>query len=437
MTDLFGCLSSRLGPLGPRIEGLVREHARIWAETPSDPLVPDRLYSHRDKKEMEGELSTLVEKVIEGRKAVDAAGSLDPASFEEFAAGLKPILRRILDRIDLPVDAVYDSQFVDSSRLFLKAVREFDPDLRIGPVYQALRNVWIMNTLQYYCGVEVRFTEAIFGYSMIYPYLDNFLDDPAVSPSGKIVLIRRLGGWLEGGGEKPATVLEEKLRVLIAGIERQFPRRDYPGVYQSLLAIYNAQIRSLLQQKAAALAGAGGILDISMEKGGTSVLADAYLAAGDLTPVQQDFSFGFGTILQLADDLQDIGEDAQGGSRTVFSRVGGRQALDPLAFALCRYASSVIAGSLNPARPREQALRELIPRACILMVVESAGKYRTHFSRRCVRDFQGAFPVRFTYVRKLRKTLQSRFLTGSEKISDLDPLSVALMTISSRAFSLE
>lgn len=95
------------------------------------------------------------------------------------------------------------------------------------------------------------------------------------------------------------------------------------------------------------------------------------------------------------------------------------------------------AGELDPGQPRERALRDLIPKGCVLMIMEAAAKHRDRFSRACLRDFQKAFPVRFSYVRKLRKNLQGRFLTGREKMRDLDPFFVALMTISSRAFSLD
>src|SRR4030067_480163 len=49
-----------------------------------------------------------------------------------------------------------------------------------------------------------------------------------------------------------------------------------------------------------------------------SVLANGYLVAGRLDPADEDFCFGFGTFLQLADDLQDVAEDADCGHRTLF-----------------------------------------------------------------------------------------------------------------------
>ena len=59
------------------------------------------------------------------------------------------------------------------------------------------------------------------------------------------------------------------------------------------------------------------------------------------------------------------------------------------------------------------------------MYLESMGKSPSHFSRSCVRNAQKAFPVRFSYLSKLRRSVQDKFITGREKISDLDPISTA------------
>jgi len=205
-----------------------------------------------------------------------------------------------------------------------------------------------------------------------------------------------------------------------------------------MLAILNAQIKSLLQQREANPPDPAGILAISLEKGGTSVLADGYLVAGNLEPEEQDFCFGFGTFLQLADDLQDVQEDLGHGHRTVFSCAAGKSPLDPLVYRLCRYVSAVVERTLGKSRAQEQAaLKEVIPQSCVLMYMESVGKHPFFFSKSCVRGFQKAFPVRFSYLRKLRRALPDTLLTGREKIRELDPLSAALMAVSSRAFTLD
>ena len=49
--------------------------------------------------------------------------------------------------------------------------------MTLQEIGQAMRNVWIMNISQVLLNVEVKFTNAIFAYSMLYPYTDNILDD--------------------------------------------------------------------------------------------------------------------------------------------------------------------------------------------------------------------------------------------------------------------
>ncbi len=432
------CLSERSGALGPAVEDLVGEHLRVWKATPSDPVFPEKIFPRAEKKAIERDLAALLDRVLAERKGLtDSGEAWEPAKVEELAASFRPVIKNIIARVGLPIGSVYDERFLDSSRRFLQSAREFDPGIGIDAVFQALRNVWIMNTLQFYLGLEVRLTDAIFGYSMIYPFLDNFLDDAEVFSGEKIALILKLRSWLEGGEERPETPLESSLRSLIALIERQYPREAYPAVYESMRAIYNAQVRSLSQQKGVDSASSDAILEISLEKGGTSVLADGYLVAGTLDPGARRFCFGLGTFLQFADDLQDIGEDLERGDETLFTRAARTRSLEPLVHHLCRYTQTVVSGSLEATRPAERALRDLIPRSSALMYIESAGKNPSLFSRPCRRAFQKAFPVRFSYAGKLRKTLQRRVLTGREKISDLDPVSIALMTISTRAFALD
>ncbi len=437
-------LSENLGALGPAVRELVGEAARLWRETPADLWEPPRRFLRREKKAVEKDLGALVEAVSSEQKKLGAGATLDdPAEIERIVAGLRPFIRSLLARLDLGIEAVYDARFVDATRDFLRAARDFDPDLAMPAVYQALRNVWIMNTLQFYLGAAIEHTDATFGYSMIYPYLDNVLDDPGLSESQKLESVGRLRSWLEGEAATAASPTEEKLRALVGRIERRFPRDRFPAVFRSLLAIHNAQIRSLRQQRRPGphgteeALGADEILDISMEKGGTSVLADGYLVAGDLAPSAQRFCFAFGTVLQLADDLQDLTDDLGRGHMTLFSRAAGDGPLDGAAYKLCRFIEASAARVLDEYAARESALRKVIPKNCILMAMEAVGAQPSFFSRTCRRGFERSFPVRFSYLKKLRRRLGDKFPGGAATIAGLDPLSAAFMAVSSRAFSLD
>lgn len=438
MNDLDSFLSTRLGPVGARVEYYVREHELVWRQAPADPPPPRRRYARSEKMCVEKELSNLVGGLSsETARTSFLDGTFEPGRAEEMASGLRPVFKRLLRLVELPLEAVYDARFLESTRRFLQTARDFDPGLSIASAYQALRNVWIMNSLQFDLGLAIEHTDAVFAYSMIYPYLDNVLDDAEISETEKLALVARLKAWLEGAERSTDTPRGEKLRDLVGMIERRYPRPDFPGVYQSLLAIYNAQVKSLLQQRVAASPAPEDILAISLEKGGTSVLADGYLVAGSLEPADEDFCFGFGTFLQLADDLQDIAEDARCGHRTIFSRRAGRAPLDGQAVRLSHYLAAVLERARPGATASRSALCDAIGSGLSLMFLESVGKNPDYFSRGFVRRSMKSFPVRSAYLRKLRRRFAKQLPPECGRLSDLDPGLVALMALSSRAFALD
>jgi hypothetical protein len=438
MSDLLSFLSADVGPLGERVEELVRSHALLWQTAPAEAVPPEKRYTRAEKRAVERELSGLVARLSsEEVRTAFLDGSLDAARLEDLSAGLRPAFRRLLRLTGLPLEAVYDARFVDSTRQFLKTARDFDPGLSLASAFQALRNVWIMNSLQFDLGLPVEHTDAIFSYSMVYPYLDNMLDDARTAEAGKLALVAKLRSWLEGAARPADSPGEEKLLSLVRLIEGRFPRAGFPGVYRSLLAIYNAQVKSLLQQKPDAAPSAQGILAISLEKGGTSVLADGYLVAGSLEPADEEFCFGFGTFLQLADDLQDMAEDSRCGHRTLFSGGGDGGPLDQTALRLESYLAAVLEKARRGAAPGRSALCDAIGSGMALMFRESVGKQTRYFRGAFVRRARRAFPVRFSYLRKLRRRLKDKMPVGCDRLADLDPGLVALMALSSRAFALD
>ena len=71
------------------------------------------------------------------------------------------------------------------------------------------------------------------------------------------------------------------------------------------------------------------------------------------------------------------------------------------------------------------------------MFRESVGKQPEYFRRVFVRRAKRTFPVRFSYLRKLRRRFNDGLPAGCDRLADLDPGLVALMALSSRAFSLD
>jgi len=72
------------------------------------------------------------------------------------------------------------------------------------------------------------------------------------------------------------------------------------------------------------------------------VLADACLAQPWLSPEKAGFAFDWGVLLQLGDDLQDVREDLERGSVTLFTRaVTQGKPLDALILQLLHFSRQV------------------------------------------------------------------------------------------------
>lgn len=196
--------------------------------------------------------------------------------------------------------------FRDALRAFPVRARRFDASLRPADIYQAARNALTMHCLQSLLGVPVESTPAVVGYSLLYPYTDNLLDDESLGAAAKMAFSRRLAERLRGREVEPDDRREARIFELVGMIETQFDRARFPDVFASLLAIHRAQERSVALLGGAAPLPARTIVEIGVEKGGTSVLADGYLVAGALTPAQAECIFGPGVFLQLRDDLDEL-----------------------------------------------------------------------------------------------------------------------------------
>ena len=203
---------------------------------------------------------------------------------------------------------------------------------------------------------------------MLYPLTDNLLDDPGLDGGSKREFNERFGRRLAGLPVRPVGAREEAVFRLVARIEEEFPRPRFADVHASLLAIHRGQARSLLQQDAPEIPD-GGILAISCEKGGSSVLADLYLVAGHATPSLERFAFGYGVFLQLLDDLQDVEADMAAGHQTLFTRAARRGPLDEATARLARFIDRVLDGAEILDGPGAADRKDLVRRSCRNLLV--------------------------------------------------------------------
>ncbi|MFO7637190.1 MAG: hypothetical protein R6W96_07760 [Clostridia bacterium] len=313
--------------------------------------------------------------------------------------------------------------FMASTKGFVAKAREYDKDIVFTDIYQALRNVWICNTIEMVAGKKPGFHDGIFGYSMLYPYSDNYLDDPGVSPEDKAAFSGLFHERLLGmsiPGEDPLLL---KISDMVGMIEGRFPRKDHPGLFAALLAIHAAQVRSLNQQKRGGSPLERDILGISLEKGGTSVLVDGYLADGSLEKGLAEYCFGFGVALQLMDDLTDAREDRKAGHATIYSLAADRPSMESLVNKLINFFLSLLDDYVHLFDSEEKrGFRDTIKNASLLLIYEGIDLNRRHLGRSYLREISRLCPFRPGYYSKAKKRLNKEFRNLQKQGVDMEKL---------------
>ena len=335
---------------------------------------------------------TPAERLLAQRRIVDAF-----PRFAAIALGLETEAQRLLTDSFLPVGTQ-----------LARWARNFDATLGMDDTIQACRNAWTACGLQALLGQPMELTPSILAYSLLYPYSDNCLDHPELSTEEKLLFSERFRRRL--CGERPAVRNQREAAVwtMVQLIEEQYTRLRYPQVFDCLLAIHRAQEQSIAQLNGGHRFDLSEILRISCAKGGTSVLADACLAQPLLTADESQFSFEWGVLLQLGDDLQDVNEDLRRGSATLFTRAAaGGNTLDSLVVQLLNF-NGLVADSMDRLPNGTAILKDLLRmswRSLILMAVANAQSF---FSRAFLSELEPYSPFRFNFLHARNEKLEGR-----------------------------
>jgi hypothetical protein len=279
------------------------------------------------------------------------------------------------------------------------SARRFDASVSLSDILQACRNAWTACGLQPLLGRPIQLTSAIFAYSMLYPYSDNYLDDAGVSRGAKLGFSSRFRRRLAGDPLSPGDELEGVVWRLVSLIESQYARSEYPQVYDCLLDIHHAQENSIHQLGRSAHADEMDLLNLTFAKGGTSVLADAYLAAGSLTGCEARFAFAWGVLLQMADDLDDLPFDRQHGFLNLFSQAAEREPLDALTNRTLNFGQSVM--EVMDALPNGSgAFKELLRRNLRSLIIRAAAHSEELYTKGYLAKLEIYSPLRFHFLRQ-------------------------------------
>lgn len=319
---------------------------------------------------------------------------------------------------------------IQTTKKFTDKVKEFNPNIAGEDIGQAMRNVWIMNIIQLLCSKKPELTPSIFGYSMLYPYTDNYLDDTKISTEDKIKISDRFEKKLRGEIVKPSNNYEESLFKLVGKIEEQYERSSYPEVYESLLCIHDAQRRSLLQQGDISSPYEKDILGISIEKGGISVLADAYLVNGTLTEEEAAFFFGYGVLLQICDDLQDGKKDLEDKHMTIISQLQNKWYLDQVTNKLINFTYSLVEDMGIFNCENISGLKALIRKNCILLILFAIAGNKKMYSKKYFKQIEKYFPYTTYYMTHIQNKLKKKYSNIKESYNGVQTDEIILYVFS-------
>lgn len=307
-------------------------------------------------------------------------------------------------QVDIEALAFFRSCGVlESIRNFVQLAHHFDPGLKWVDIYQAARNVMTANFVQLVLGLPVKLTPSIFAYSMLYPYTDNYLDAADITLEMKSGFNDRFYKRIIGETVVPLDERETRISELFDMIEKEWDRRLYPDVYESLKAIYSAQVKSLDLIGMDSSPFEKDILRVSMEKGGTSVLADGFLAAGSLTEEQVNLFFGFGSFTQLMDDFEDIELDRRDDRCSIFTVTSPYWKLDNLTNRFIHYGRTVLLPLNQYASPAIPYLLSIMDKVIDAYLIETIRTNRPYFNQSYIRRANGYSPFKPDCIRKQKR----------------------------------
>lgn len=384
-------------------------YRELWMNLKCDISIYIKENTYNDKKKNEKEFDLLIDKIIgfiESFPKDDLKRKVWRKKGNQYLN--KMIINKEFFRLG-QIDKDMKDGFIKSTKDFIKEAKKFDKDISYEDIGQAMRNVWIINILQKSFGEEVKFTNGMFGYSMLYPYTDNYLDDTKISAIKKREFNEKLTRRLKGENVASESEHEKKVYKLVEYIESQFSRDVNKGVYDKLLLIQQGQILSLAQQNDNNYDM--DFLGISIEKGGASVLADGYLIRGDMDYDEEIFSYGYGFLLQLSDDLQDIKNDRANNHITLMVDLVEKQHLDFIVNKLINLTIKVVDDAKCFKCNNIKEVKELIKNNCLYMILFAVLDNREYFSEEYMSKIDKYLPFTMGYCVNLKENMKTKFTT--------------------------
>ena len=417
--------NSKENPVHEQLNAFKKKNLEMWWETDSSFNEPAKSYSKHEQMKNEKSTNNYLKRILREFEYIPKEEDEHKFWMKNIKNLNKEFAKDVLEFNDNYLDILFMDGFTKSTIDFLKEAKKFDSEIKVEDVFQAIRNVWIMNSIQLFLGKDIEFSPSIFAYSMLYPYSDNYLDDDRISKQTKISFNYRFRQRLSGEHIKPQNSHELEIFLLINMIEDQYPRDSYPQIYEALLGIHKAQNESLLQQDLEATIYENDILGITFEKGGMSVLTDAYLIKGKLLEKEAEFIFAFGVILQLADDIQDVISDSEKSHMTIFSQILSTSwKLDNITNKLFNFITIVFEDNAFFNSPKLIEFKNLIKYNCNFLILQSIAKNQKFYSKKYIKNIESYSQFSFKFLKNLYKRLERDYKKLNKKCNGFDYTSI-------------
>ena len=398
------------------IHGLNQEYIDLWFSCSKEFALP--CFSRREQAQKEDQLQTLFQQMprIHTDPAMPEWWSRE--KIEPFLPYLRQTMQILLDLSEGESVDIFGEEFKSATFEFVEMARAFDSNLGPSEIFQAVRNLWIVNGLQRMMHAPVTLTPALLAYSLLYPYTDNYVDDPDIPEQEKAGFNQRLALRLQGKPVTPNSAHESRIYELINMIEEQFPRSSFPMVYASIQAIHRAQIASMQLVDPKRPVSFDHVLHISLEKGGTSVIADGALVRGELSPEQIRFLYGYGAYLQFVDDLRDLQHDYQANQRTIFT-------LDDDLLRRAQMVNRTFVFGANVLNRMAKTAGEFLPlmqKSINMLLIQSIGLMPEFFASDFLQKMESHSTCSFAFLREKQQEMLNTLDIHSTLIySDIHP----------------
>ena len=381
-------------------EKYIEQFTKFWLECSTQVPSLGTIYPYNDKLSCETRLEEFLQKIKKRKDEKPKPKGNNNGYAKVIFPAIRTFFKSTFNFEDNHLDTILSDSYTEATKKFIETGRRFDPNLSMEDIFQACRNVWIINGIQSMMGLPIELTPSVFAYSMLYPYTDNYLDNPHITSESKIIFNRRFQRRINGEKIVPENTDEKNIFNLIEMIEEQYERSRYPKVYESLLAIHHGQTKSIRLLDTSGSLKETNVLKICIEKGGASVLADGYLVSSSLTEFQERFLFGFGAYLQMVDDIQDVNKDYKAGLLTPFSQASQQTSLDELTNRTFNFGVRIM-DQINCFKGSNlESLKSLMEKSIKILLIESVGLNNKFYSRSYTRKIENYSPFRFSYLKK-------------------------------------